>query len=71
MDTGLLSERRLEWTIGVVYLPKTERLSHYFYAPLPAQFDVVLHFVQTQAVELIGAQTWRDQETRETVLTGI
>ncbi|MER3424101.1 MAG: hypothetical protein C4293_13625, partial [Nitrospiraceae bacterium] len=44
-------EPRLERAIGVIYLPETERLSHYFYARLPEQFDAVLHFDQTQAVE--------------------
>lgn len=49
--TETLREPRLERAIGVIYLPETERLSHYFYARLPEQFDAVLHFDQTQAVE--------------------
>lgn len=33
--------------IGVVYCPETERVSHYFYTDLPAQFDAILHFDRT------------------------
>jgi erythromycin esterase-like protein len=46
-----LRESRLERAIGVVYRPSTERVSHYFTAELPVQFDVVLHFDETRAVE--------------------
>ena len=42
---------RLERAIGVVYRPQTERISHYFYARLPDQFDAVIHFDVTAAVE--------------------
>jgi erythromycin esterase-like protein len=46
-----LQERRLERAIGVIYRPETERLSHYFYASLPQQFDAVIHVDDTMAVE--------------------
>jgi erythromycin esterase-like protein len=46
-----LSEPRLERAIGVIYLPETERQSHYFRASLPRQFDAVIHIDQTRAVE--------------------
>jgi erythromycin esterase-like protein len=46
-----LKEPRLERAIGVIYRPETERQSHYFYAQLPDQFDALLHFDQTRAVE--------------------
>jgi erythromycin esterase-like protein len=42
---------RLERAIGVVYRPQTERISHYFYARLPDQFDAVIHYDLTTAVE--------------------
>jgi erythromycin esterase-like protein len=48
---SLLRSRRLERAIGVIYLPETERLSHYFWAQLPDQFDAIIHFQETQAVE--------------------
>jgi erythromycin esterase-like protein len=46
-----LRESRLERAIGVIYRPETERLSHYFKARLPEQFDAVIHFDETRAVE--------------------
>jgi erythromycin esterase-like protein len=49
--SSVLSRRRLERAIGVIYRPETERLSHYFYANLAEQFDAVVHFDQTRAVE--------------------
>jgi hypothetical protein len=69
---ALFNERRLERAIGVIYVPETERLSHYFYATLPAQFDAVLHFDQTQAVDpLDEAQTGVDDEPPDTFPTGM
>ncbi|OWW18173.1 erythromycin esterase family protein [Noviherbaspirillum denitrificans] len=47
---GLLEEQRLERAIGVVYLPETERVSHYFHASLARQFDAVIHVDETRAV---------------------
>jgi erythromycin esterase-like protein len=46
-----LHARRLERAIGVIYRPETERISHYFTALLPAQFDAVFHYDRTEAVE--------------------
>lgn len=48
---GRLREPRLERAIGVIYRPETERASHYFQARLPDQFDAILHFDETRAVE--------------------
>jgi erythromycin esterase-like protein len=42
---------RLERAIGVIYRPETERLSHYFHARIADQFDAVIHFDETSAVE--------------------
>src|SRR6266567_3596988 len=42
---------RLERAIGVIYRPQTERISHYFTARLPEQFDALIHFDKTRAVE--------------------
>jgi erythromycin esterase-like protein len=47
----LLAAPRLERAVGAVYRPESERQSHYFRARLPAQFDAVLHFDCTRAVE--------------------
>ena len=46
-----LAAPRLERAIGVLYLPQSERASHYFHARLPEQFDFVLHVDETGAVE--------------------
>jgi erythromycin esterase-like protein len=46
-----LREERLERAIGVIYRPETERVSHYFEARLPDQFDAIIHLDQTRAVE--------------------
>jgi erythromycin esterase-like protein len=48
-----LAPSRLERAIGVIYRPETERMSHYFGASLPRQFDAVLHYDRTRAVEPI------------------
>lgn len=45
-----LSGWKLERAIGVVYLPRSERASHYFRADLGRQFDVVIHQEVTTAV---------------------
>lgn len=42
---------RLQRAIGVIYLPETERQSHYYFSRLPYQFDSIIHFDQTTAVE--------------------
>jgi erythromycin esterase-like protein len=49
----------LERAIGVIYRPETERLSHYFHASLPEQFNAVIHLNETRAVEpLEPTQQW-------------
>jgi erythromycin esterase-like protein/predicted phosphoribosyltransferase len=62
-----LSDPRLERAIGVIYRPETERMSHYFQARLPDQFDAVLHFEETRAVEpLERSAGWEAGEVPET-----
>ena len=46
-----LSLRRLERAIGVIYRPETERQSHYFDAHLSRQFDALVWFEETTAVQ--------------------
>jgi erythromycin esterase-like protein len=41
----------LERAIGVIYLPQTERQSHYFHAQVADQFDVLIHIDRTAALE--------------------
>jgi erythromycin esterase-like protein len=67
-----LPDMRLERAIGVIYQPRTERVSHYFEARLPQQFDAVLHFDVTQAVEpLDRTPGWDRGEPPETFPTGL
>ena len=46
----LLAGPMLERAIGVLYLPQTERASHYFEARLSEQFDAAVYFDRTKAV---------------------
>jgi erythromycin esterase-like protein len=63
---------RLERAIGVIYRPETERQSHYFHARLADQFDAVVHFDQTRAVEPIERSAeWETGEVEETFPTGL
>ena len=62
-----LCNPRLERAIGVIYRPETERQSHHFYARLSDQFDAVLHFDETRAVEpLETTAEWEAGEVPET-----
>jgi erythromycin esterase-like protein len=62
-----LHEPRLERAIGVIYRPESERTSHYFRARLTEQFDAVLYFDQTRAVEPLEPGTvWETGEAPET-----
>ena len=62
-----LAEPRLERAIGVIYLPKSERVSHYFLAHLPNQFDAIIHLDDTRAVEpLEKFALWEKGEVPET-----
>jgi len=67
-----LAAPRLERAIGVIYLPETERQSHYFHARLSDQFDYVLHFDHTRAVEpLERTAVWETGEIAETFPSGL
>lgn len=74
-DTELASafaRPRLERAIGVLYLPESERRSHYFHARIAEQFDYVLHFDETRAVEpLDRTSMWEAGEVAETFPSGL
>ncbi|HET9801283.1 MAG TPA: erythromycin esterase family protein, partial [Chthoniobacterales bacterium] len=62
-----LRNERLERAIGVIYRPETELISHYFQARLPDQFDAILHYDHTRAVEpLERSAAWQAGEVEET-----
>jgi erythromycin esterase-like protein len=70
--TAALAERRLERAIGVIYRPQTERLSHYFEADLPRQFDAYIHLDETRALEpLERTSPWAKGEPPETYPEGV
>jgi erythromycin esterase-like protein len=67
-----LAGPRLERAIGVLYLPETVRASHYFHARLSQQFDFVLHFDQTRALEPLERNAlWEAGEVAETYPSGL
>ncbi len=62
----------LERAIGVIYRPETERWSHYFEASLSQQFDAVIHFDETRAVEpLERTADWEEGELPDTYPSGV
>jgi erythromycin esterase-like protein len=68
----ILRVPRLERAIGVIYRPETERRSHYFDARLGDQFDAVIHYDRTRALEpLERTSLWDRGEPPETFPTGV
>jgi erythromycin esterase-like protein len=67
-----LRKPRLERAIGVIYLPESERISHYFRANLAEQFDAIIHLDQTRAVEpLERTSRWHHGDVPETFPTAV
>ena len=67
-----LAPSRLERAIGVIYRPETERQSHYFEAHLSEQFDGVVHFDESRALEpLDRVASWTREDAPETFPSGV
>ncbi|MGH7482339.1 MAG: erythromycin esterase family protein [Longimicrobiales bacterium] len=67
-----LEERLLERAIGVVYMPETERVSHYFHANVAHQFDALIHIDETRALTPLDAGApWPDEDAPETFPWGL
>lgn len=66
-----LEPRRLQRAIGVIYLPQTERMSHYFHTQLAQQFDAMIHFDETRAVQPLELGSKWTEEAPETYPSGI
>jgi erythromycin esterase-like protein/predicted phosphoribosyltransferase len=63
---------RLGRAIGVIYLPQTERQSHYFHVRPSDQFDAMIHIDQTRALEPLEPNSvWIAGETPETYPSGL
>jgi erythromycin esterase-like protein len=68
----ILRRPMLERAIGVIYRPETERVSHYFEASLSEQFDGVIHFDRTRALEpLDKVSSWRHDDAPDTFPEGL
>ena len=66
-----LQVEHLERAIGVIYRPDSERVSHYFRARLPEQFDAVLHIDRTSALEPLERWAMDEVDLPETYPSGI
>ncbi len=63
---------RLSRAIGVIYLPATERQSHYFHVRPAGQFDAMIHIENTHALQpLEPTSQWVAGENPETYPTGL
>lgn len=63
---------RLGRAIGVIYLPATERQSHYYHVRPADQFDAIIHIDKTRALEPLEVTSlWMAGETPETYPTGL
>ncbi len=71
-DVPMIPLEAIERAIGVIYLPQTERMSHYFNANLIGQFDAIIHYDNTVAVEpLEKTSEWIEGEVPETYPSGL
>jgi len=66
-----LAKERLQRAIGVVYRPETERQSHYFFTSLPYQFDAMIHFDETSALQPLDTESYLEAEEPETYPFGV
>src|SRR5271166_221597 len=70
--TEVLDVPRLGRAIGVIYLPATERQSHYYHVRPVDQFDAIIHTDRTRALEPPEpTSVWSAGETPETYPTGL
>jgi erythromycin esterase-like protein len=72
LKQALAATTLLERAVGVIYLPETERISHYFEADVGAQFDALLHVDATTALHPLdkGAH-WKADDQPETWPSGL
>lgn len=56
---NLFSKKKAQRAIGVIYRPEAERASHYFSCEPARQFDAIIHYDETNALEpLDPASEW-------------
>lgn len=69
---GELDQERLERMIGVIYVPQSERCSHYFNCRIAGQFDALIHLDRTTALTpLEYTPLWERGELPETFPSGL
>lgn len=66
-----LSQPLLQRAIGVLYLPDSERSSHYFYSHVARQFDAILHIDQTSALQPLDKHSETQHHEPETYPFGL
>ena len=66
-----LLPERLERAIGVVYRPDSELTSHYFSASLPRQFDELIWFDETRAINALEVSPLSKSDLPETYPFGL
>ncbi|KMQ51184.1 erythromycin esterase-like enzyme [Chitinispirillum alkaliphilum] len=72
LPPALLSEQFLQRNTGVIYNPQSEGLENYHRVTLSGQFDALLHFDKTRALEPIDPGTfWKTGDIPETYNTGL
>ncbi|MFN8227812.1 MAG: erythromycin esterase family protein [Mycobacterium sp.] len=63
---------RLARAIGVIYLPETERQSHYYHVRPADQYDAMIHLERTRALQpLDPTSIWIEGQTPETYPSGL
>ena len=68
----LLRGPKLERAIGVLYLPESERFSHYFHADMSRQFDAIIHIDRTHALQPLDLPpSWQSEEIPDTYPSGL
>ncbi|PWU07193.1 MAG: erythromycin esterase [Verrucomicrobia bacterium] len=68
----MLRKPRLERFIGVIYQPRTERYSHYYYVDIINQFDSIIYLDKTKAIEALEINSeWEKGELPETYPAGM
>jgi len=75
-DSGPAAEAlevvRLARAIGVLYLPETERQSHYYHVRPADQYDAMIHIERTRALQpLEPTSVWVEGQTPETYPSGL
>ncbi len=64
VGNSVLDRAYLQRAIGVIYRPEKERQSHYYYARLRNQFDMLIHIDETTALQPLDiSNIW--QESKE------